>query len=77
MTFKEICQTLLIQIDFLTNLPNFSHTKLSLFMVIVAPVKFYFYMREGQILQILSASCHFKLQDVINNVYNNSPIYRN
>ena len=35
MTFKEIRQILLVQIDFLANSPNFSHTKLLLFMVTV------------------------------------------
>ena len=33
MAFKEIHQTLLVQIDFLGNLPNFSHAKLSSFTV--------------------------------------------
>ena len=33
MAFKEICQTLLVRIDFLANSPNFSHAKLSSFMV--------------------------------------------
>ena len=33
MAFKEICQTLLIQIDFLANSPNCSHAKLSSFTV--------------------------------------------
>ena len=33
MAFKEIRQTLLVQIDFLANSPNFSHAKLSSFTV--------------------------------------------
>ena len=33
MAFKEIHQTLLVQIDFLANSPNFSHAKLSFFTV--------------------------------------------
>ena len=33
MAFKEIHQTLLVQIDFLANSSNFSYTKLSSFMV--------------------------------------------
>ena len=33
MAFKEIRQTLLVQIDFLANSPNFSHSKLSSFTV--------------------------------------------
>ena len=34
MVFKEIRQTLLVQIDFLANSPNFSYAKLSLFTVL-------------------------------------------
>ena len=33
MAFKEIRQTLLVQIDFLANSPNFSHAKLPSFTV--------------------------------------------
>ena len=39
MAFKQICQTLLVQIDFLANLLNFSHAKLSLFTVFYVHVK--------------------------------------
>ena len=41
MAFKEICQTLLVQIDFLANSPNFSHAKLSSF------TQYYMYVYHG------------------------------